>query len=65
MARLPSEATQLRTAKREAKELRHELWQVKQERDAHAAKRQMLQIEVQEWKERFDILLRRDGEKPS
>jgi hypothetical protein len=65
MARLPSEATQLRTAKREAKELRDELWQVKQERHRALVRLSKAEDELAEWKERFDILLRRDQENPS
>lgn len=57
MSKPPSEATQLRNLKREVKGLYDDLQRMRQERDVHAAKRQTLQAEVQEWKERFDRLL--------
>lgn len=60
MSRMPSEATQLRTAKSEIKRLEGKLAQegaLAREFRVRATKAEQ---EVAEWKERFDILLRRD-----
>jgi len=65
MSKPPSEATQLRTAKREAKELTGENWRLRNEVDHFRARATKAEQQCAEWKERFDILLRRDQEKPS
>lgn len=65
MSRMPSEATQLRTAKSEIRSLEKALDQSRaltRELNARATKAEK---ESAEWKERFDILLRRDQSKES
>lgn len=58
MSKLPSEATQIKKLNREIKRLHGQWHEAARQRDAHAAKISMLQAQVQEWKDRFDILLR-------
>lgn len=58
MPKQPSEATQIRNLKCELREAYADLTRARRERDHHAAKAHMLQTQVQEWKDRFDTLLR-------
>ncbi|MCR4297529.1 MAG: hypothetical protein NUV75_02065 [Gallionella sp.] len=60
MSKLPSEATQLRRLKSDHKLLKKEFYQVRVDRDAYRARATRMEQEVAQWRERFDILLRRE-----
>lgn len=60
MSKLPSEATQIRTLKRELSETRSALANALASMRTYRARATKAEQEVAEWKARFDILLRRD-----
>lgn len=64
MSRAPSEATQLKTAKRELKETKEALGRMQEMANAYRARASKAEQEVAEWKARFDLLLKRDGVPP-
>ena len=60
MSKLPSEATQIRYLKRELSDLRSELANALTSTATYRARATKAEREAAEWKQRFDILLRRD-----
>lgn len=60
MSRPPSEATQLRALRRECSELRAVIAQLERELRGHKSALTAMTKDRDEWKERFDVLLRRD-----
>ena len=60
MPKSPSEATQLRTAKAALTRLQLDYLSVVQQRDAFRVRAEKAEKEAAEWKDRFDLLLRRD-----
>lgn len=65
MAKAPSADTQLRTLKAQAKDLNKQLDAALVQRDAYRARATKAEQEAADWKQRFDILLRRDGKEVS
>ena len=63
MHKQTSEATQIRTLKRELKESEKERWNWKRTANSYERHDAALRAELTEWKERFDILLRREENK--
>jgi hypothetical protein len=66
MSKIPSDATKLRHAQRELKELLLGLNECKKAREIYRIRATKAEQECMEWKARFDVLLRRDqaAEKP-
>ena len=60
MSKLPSDATQLRSLKSEFNHPNRECASARQYRDMYRARAIKAEQDVAQWKERFDILLRRD-----
>lgn len=60
MRRQPSDATALRTARTELKRVQGELAQAIRQRDEYRARATKAEQELAQWRERFDLLLRRD-----
>jgi Tfp pilus assembly protein PilO len=60
MSRLPSEATQLRTARAEIKRLEAQLIEYKRAFENTRMRAVNAERERDEWKQRFDVLLRRE-----
>lgn len=60
MSRQASEATLLRNSRAEIKQLAAELFEARREATSALRKAEQFKQEVQEWKDRFDLLLRRD-----
>lgn len=60
MSKTPSDATLIRTLKRQLSEANSSFASMKFERDHFRARATKAEQEVAEWKTRFDILLRRD-----
>jgi outer membrane murein-binding lipoprotein Lpp len=63
MSKAPSEATQIRTLKARLAEAEKDRSALARERDAYRVRATKAEQECAEWRERFDILLRRDGKK--
>jgi len=63
MPRQPSEATQIKTLKRKLRESEKERWGWEKTAKAIQGRLKILTAELVEWKERFDILLRREEDK--
>jgi hypothetical protein len=62
MAKAPSIETQLKTARAELRKLHIDLLREQQQVAHYRARTMKAEQEVAEWKQRFDILLRRDQE---
>ena len=65
MAKAPSTETQLRTARADIRRLTVEVARANQQAAAYRTRATQAEREVGQWKQRFDILLRRDGVKTS
>jgi hypothetical protein len=63
MAREPSTETKLRTAKADIRRLYIELARANQAASEYRARATKAEQEAAEWKQRFDVLLRRDEKK--
>lgn len=63
MSRAPSEATQIKNLRRDLNELRGELTRTQAAMSTYRTRATKAEQECAEWKERFDILLRRDESK--
>lgn len=61
MAKQPSVETQLRRARADCRELNAELIVVRKRAAEYCTRATKAEQELAEWKQRFDILLRRDG----
>lgn len=61
MAKAPSEATQIRNLKAQLKSVQLALESVAKERDQYRVRATKAEQEAAQWRERFDILLRREN----
>ncbi len=62
MGRTASPETQLRSAKAEIKDLEAQLTVMRRSRDEYHSRTTKAEQECKEWKERFDLLLKRTPE---
>jgi len=60
MSRQPSETTQLRNCKRDLKQALQDYYRVKRDSGIYKLRSERAEREILEWKERFDILLRKE-----
>ena len=63
MSKLPSDATRLRSLKSAYNYLRKELDAMREHRDQYRARATKAEQDAKEWKDRFDVLLRREEPK--
>lgn len=62
MSKAPSEKTMLASARRELNLCREDLARTKRTADEYRVRATKAEQEVKEWKERFDLLLRKEGD---